>query len=50
MKVLEPSGTSDNILKFTAGLTVSVPFIAEIEHVENVQNLRLKVSCRHHGK
>ena len=43
VKVLEPTGMSDNILKFTAGLAVAVPFHAEIDNVEDVQHLRIKV-------
>ena len=41
--VLEPARMSDNPIKFTAGLTVAVQFIAEIENVENTENLRIQV-------
>ena len=36
---------SENPIKFTAGLTVAIQFIAEIENVENTENLRIQVTC-----
>ena len=42
--ILEPAKISDNPIKFTAGLTAAVLFIAEIENVENSENLRIQVS------
>ena len=41
--ILEPAKISDNPIKFTAGLTAAVLFIAEIENVENSENLRIQV-------
>ena len=41
--VLEPARVSDNPIKFTAGLTTAVLFIAEIENVEDTENLRIQV-------
>ena len=43
--VLEPARISENPIKFTAGLTVAIQFIAEIENVENTENLRIQVIC-----
>ena len=34
---------SDNPIKFTAGLTTAVLLIAEIENVEDTDNLRIQV-------
>ena len=34
---------SDNPIKFTAGLTTAVLLIAEIENVEDTENLRIQV-------
>ncbi len=42
-QIIEPTGTSDSTLKFTAGLTMGVPFIAQIENIENLQNIRIQV-------
>ena len=41
--IIEPSGTSDNSLKFMAGLTVAVTLVADIDEVENIQDVRIKV-------
>ena len=41
--IVEPSGTSDNSLKFMAGLTVAVTLVADIDEVENIQDVRIKV-------
>ena len=41
--ISEPSGTSDNSLKFMAGLTVAVTLVADIDEVENIQDVRIKV-------
>ncbi|KAG1687336.1 Integrator complex subunit 4 [Nymphon striatum] len=39
----EPSGESDNPLKFTAGLVLGVNLDAQIHHIENVKQVRVKV-------
>ncbi|KAL9696900.1 hypothetical protein quinque_000341 [Culex quinquefasciatus] len=46
--ILEPSessGSTDNVVKVTAGLIASVPFVAELENLQESQrqNLRLKI-------
>ena len=42
-EIIEPTGTSDNTIKFTAGLTTGIPFIAKVENVANLQNIRIQV-------
>lgn len=39
----EPTGSSDNPIRFTTGLTVTVPVHAMFENVQNVDCIRLKV-------
>lgn len=39
----EPTGSSDNPIRFTTGLTVTVPVHATFENVQNVDCIRLKV-------
>ncbi|CAH1783179.1 unnamed protein product [Owenia fusiformis] len=39
----EPVSESDNPIRFTAGLTVGVQFIAIIENIDDSHNLRLKI-------
>ena len=43
VEIIEPTGNSDNPLKFTAGLTVACPMIANVDNIQNVQNLRIQV-------
>lgn len=40
----EPAADSENVHKFTAGLVLGITMDAEIENVENVKNVRVKVS------
>ena len=44
--ILEPSGVSEHPLKFMAGLTVAVTLVAQINEVENIQDVRIKVWMR----
>lgn len=39
----EPAADSENVHKFTAGLVLGITMDAEIENVENVKNVRVKV-------
>ncbi|XP_064615609.1 integrator complex subunit 4-like [Liolophura sinensis] len=41
--IKQPTGLSDNAVKFTAGLTVSVEVDAILENVQEIQNIRLQV-------
>ena len=41
--ILEPVRLSDNPIKFTAGLTAAILFVADIENVANVENIRIQV-------
>ncbi|KAK2192531.1 hypothetical protein NP493_28g05019 [Ridgeia piscesae] len=41
--ILEPSGVSEHPLKFMAGLTVAVTLVAQINEVENIQDVRIKL-------
>lgn len=43
--IKQPTGLSDNAVRFTAGLTVSVEVDAILENVQELQNIRLQVSC-----
>lgn len=40
----EPAADSENVHKFTAGLVLGITMDAEIENVENIKNVRVKVS------
>lgn len=48
--ILEPREKSDVTLNFTAGLVLALPFNAIIENIENIQNIKIKVNCRHKRK
>ena len=39
----EPTGSSDNPVRFTAGLTVTIPVHATLENIQNADSIRLKV-------
>lgn len=39
----EPTGSSDNPIRFTTGLTVTIPVHATFENVQNADCIRLKV-------
>lgn len=39
----EPTGSSDNPVRFTAGLTVTIPVHATLENVKNPGSIRLKI-------
>lgn len=39
----EPTGSSDNPVRFTAGLTVTIPVQATLQNVQNADCIRLKV-------
>ncbi|CAH0557840.1 unnamed protein product [Brassicogethes aeneus] len=41
--ILEPNGSTDTSLKFTAGLIMSVPFEAELKYLLDPSRIRLKV-------
>ena len=41
--IYEPTGESDTPLKFTAGLLLGVNFDAELENIEDLKNVRIKV-------
>jgi len=41
--ILEPTGESENILKFTSGLVLGVPLIAEVCNVEDLKTVRIRV-------
>lgn len=43
VQIIDPSGQSDNTLKFTAGLIMSVPFEAELLNLSDASRVRLKV-------
>lgn len=40
----EPAADSENVHKFTAGLVLGITMDAEIENIENVKNVKVKVS------
>ena len=42
--IYEPSGDSDNPLKFTAGLILGVPLDCEVSNITNMSALRIRVS------
>lgn len=42
-EIVEPIEKMDTILKFTAGLVLEVPFVANLEHVKDIKNIRIKV-------
>lgn len=41
--ILEPNGQTDTSLKFTAGLIMSVPLEAELNHLLDPSRIRIKV-------
>ncbi|XP_066258718.1 integrator complex subunit 4 [Euwallacea similis] len=41
--IIDPSGQGDTSLKFTAGLIMSVPFEAELNHLLDPERIRLKI-------
>ena len=41
--ILEPTGTSDTTVKFTAGLTTAVNLLATIDNVKNTQSVCVQV-------
>lgn len=43
-EILEPIEQMNSSLKFTAGLVLEVPFTANLEHVKDIKNIRIKVS------
>nr|XP_027200245.1 integrator complex subunit 4-like [Dermatophagoides pteronyssinus] len=42
-EIVEPIEKMDTILKFTAGLVLEVPFVANLEHVKDIKNIRIKI-------
>lgn len=43
----EPTGVSDNPIKFTAGLTCSVPVEATLENIQSVSQVKLQVYSKY---
>ena len=49
--IIEPTGESDNPLKFTSGLVVALDIDATLEHVQDPQNtVKVQVSLKHDWK
>ncbi|KAH7646421.1 Integrator complex subunit 4 [Dermatophagoides farinae] len=42
-EILEPIEQMNSSLKFTAGLVLEVPFTANLEHVKDIKNIRIKI-------
>lgn len=48
--IVEPSNVSDVALKFTAGLTIALQLDVLLENVEEIDCVRLRVSCSVSGR
>lgn len=46
----EPAGETDLPQKFTAGLVLAITLDAEIESVQDIRNVRVKVSAQKQGR
>ena len=42
--IIQPTGVSDNLIKFTAKLAVGVNMVIDVSGVQDAQNLRIQAS------
>lgn len=42
-KIIEPMQKSDYCYKFTAGYVTEIPFVAQLNHVVDIKNIKIKV-------